>query len=101
MVLSPDKRVRESVALFFATYNRLGSASAVVKKFNKEGIKFPKRMFFGPKKGEVVFGKLTDTRAYQILRNPRYTGALPFASLIVQKVSIGIPALLIFAACTL
>lgn len=75
VVLSADKRVRESVALFFATYLRIGSASAVVKKFNKEGIKFPKRIFFGPKNGEVVFGNLTDTRAYQILRNPRYAGA--------------------------
>ena len=78
VVLSPDKRVRESVALFFATYCRLGSASAVVKKFNQEVIKFPKRIFCGPKKGEVVFGKLTDTRAYQILRNPRYTGAFAY-----------------------
>ena len=78
VVLSADKRVRESVALFFATYLRIGSASAVVKKFNKESIKFPKRIFFGPKKGEVVFGRLTDTRAYQILRNPRYAGAFAY-----------------------
>ncbi len=75
VVLSPDKRVRESVELFFKTYRRLGSGSAVVQKFNKESIKFPKRMFSGPRKGEIVFGDLTGTRAYQVLRNPRYAGA--------------------------
>ena len=88
VVLSPDKRVRESVMLFFATYRRVGSASTTVKKFNIEGIKFPKRMFSGPRKGEVVFGKLTETLAYQVLRNPRYAGA--FAYGLRQQIHLGL-----------
>jgi DNA invertase Pin-like site-specific DNA recombinase len=78
VVLSPDKRVRETVELFFKTYRRLGSGTAVAQKFNKEGIKFPKRMFSGPRKKEIVFGKLTAKRAYQVLRNPRYAGAYAY-----------------------
>jgi DNA invertase Pin-like site-specific DNA recombinase len=38
VVRDPDQRVRASVALFFATFHRLGSASAVVKHFRDHAL---------------------------------------------------------------
>ncbi|TVQ81361.1 MAG: recombinase family protein [Flavobacteriales bacterium] len=78
IVLDPNKRVRESIELFFKTFRRVGTAHSTVKTFNQEGWMFPKRIYSGPQKGEVVFGKLTHSRAFQILRNPRYSGAYAY-----------------------
>jgi DNA invertase Pin-like site-specific DNA recombinase len=76
--LDPNKRVRESIDLFFKTFRRVGTAHSAVKVFNQEGWTFPKRIYSGPEKGEIVFGKLTHSRAFQILRNPRYSGAYAY-----------------------
>jgi DNA invertase Pin-like site-specific DNA recombinase len=76
--LDPDKGVRETIALFFATYRRCGSALGIVKHFRKEGLRFPRRLRKGPRKGELVWGELEHTRALQLLHNPRYAGAFFF-----------------------
>ncbi len=75
IVLDPDQRVQASVQLFFDTFQRLGGAGATVREFHAKALTFPRRIFSGPHKGEVMFGKLTLSRAAQILRNPRYSGA--------------------------
>jgi DNA invertase Pin-like site-specific DNA recombinase len=76
--LDPDKGVRETIALFFATYRRCGSALGVVKHFRKEGLLFPRRLRKGSRKGELVWGELEHSRALQLLHNPRYAGAFFF-----------------------
>lgn len=73
--LDPDKQVQESVRLLFKTFRRVGTAHAALKEFTKQGLTFPKRMYDGPHKGEVIFSKLTYSRIFQVLKNPRYTGA--------------------------
>ena len=78
VVLDPDQRVQDTLRLFFSTYKRLSSMAATVREFNKKGILFPSRLFFGPRKGEVVFKKLTLVRAAQVLHNPRYAGAFAY-----------------------
>ena len=78
IVLDPNKRVKESIDLFFKTFRRAGTAHSTVKIFNQEGWTFPKRIYSGPEKGEVVFGELTHSRAFQILRNPRYAGTYAY-----------------------
>jgi len=75
IVVDPDQRVQASVHLFFDTFQRLGSAGATVREFHRKALLFPRRLFSGPHKGEVMFGKLTLSRATQVLRNPRYSGA--------------------------
>jgi DNA invertase Pin-like site-specific DNA recombinase len=72
IVFDPNKRVQESIRLFFKTFRRLGTAHATVREFHNQNWKFPKKIFCGPAKGDVVFGPLTDSRAFQILKNPRY-----------------------------
>jgi DNA invertase Pin-like site-specific DNA recombinase len=74
--LDPDEQVRKTLALFFQTYRRMGSALATLKYFRKENILFPRRRFgTGFKRGELLWGELIFSRVLQILHNPRYAGA--------------------------
>jgi DNA invertase Pin-like site-specific DNA recombinase len=73
--LEPNQQVRQSIDLLFSTFNRVGSAMGVVRYFNKNGLKFPRKMQSGPQKGEIVWDALSYTRARQVLKNPRYAGA--------------------------
>jgi DNA invertase Pin-like site-specific DNA recombinase len=78
VVRDPDERVRGAVALFFETFRRLGSATAVVKYFRDQGLAFPLRLRRGARKGEVVFHPLHHSRALSILQSPRYAGAFAY-----------------------
>lgn len=75
VVFDPDKEVRESVEHFFRAFRRLGAACAVVREFYQRRLRFPMRMHYGPRKGEVVWRDLTESRAIEVTRNPRYAGA--------------------------
>ncbi len=75
VTLDPDRQVQQALRLFFATYERTGSASATVKHFREQGLLFPRRLRRGHRKGELVWGPLVESRALQILHNPRYAGA--------------------------
>ena len=90
IVKDPDKRVQSAIQLFFETYHRLGTAGGVVTEFGRQGLSFPKKMFYGPKKGETIFSQLTPSRAMQILRNPRYAGAYAYG--LRQQIPRGLDA---------
>jgi DNA invertase Pin-like site-specific DNA recombinase len=72
VVLDPDVRVRETIAHFFETFRRVGSACQTVKAFRKEGLLFPSRLRI---RGATVFRTLTSSTAMRTLNNPRYAGA--------------------------
>jgi DNA invertase Pin-like site-specific DNA recombinase len=76
--LDPDARVQESIRQLFRTFRRTGSATATVKAFREQGLAFPRRVFHGPHKGEVLWGELEHARVLQILHHPRYAGAFCF-----------------------
>src|SRR5437867_11312936 len=78
VVRDPDQRVRASVELFFDTFHRVGSASAVVKHFRTHALRFPLRLRTGSRQGELVFQPLVHSRAISILHNPRYAGAFAY-----------------------
>lgn len=73
--LDPDREVRDSLRVFFETFQRTGSATATVKAFREQGLMFPHRIRGGPNKGEVVWKPLLHSRALWLLHNPRYAGA--------------------------
>jgi len=75
IVLDPDKQIQESIRHLFTTFRRVGSAFRTVRAFKQEGLKFPTRMYQGPRKGDVIWSDLKLGRVSDILRNPRYTGA--------------------------
>jgi DNA invertase Pin-like site-specific DNA recombinase len=72
-VMDPDEEVRAAVADVFAALAATGSAYGVAGAFAKR--KFPKRAYGGPWAGELRWGRLTYSRAHDILTNPAYAGA--------------------------
>jgi len=72
VVLDPDAQVRETIAYFFETFLRVGSACQTVKVFRKEGVCFPSRFRMSER---IVFRPLTAWTAMRVLTNPRYAGA--------------------------
>ncbi len=76
VVVDPDAQVRETIAHFFETFARVGSAHQTVKAFHDEGLRFPSRLR-APASG-VAFHPLTASAAMRTLRNPRYAGAYAY-----------------------
>ena len=72
VALDPDSQVRETIAYFFETFSRVGSASQTVKVFRKEGLCFPSRI---RNRAPTIFQPLTISTAIRTLHNPRYAGA--------------------------
>ena len=68
--------MRETIAHFFDTFVRVGSAHQTVKAFRDEGLRFPSRLR-APAAG-VVFRPLTASAAMRTLCNPRYAGAYAY-----------------------
>ncbi len=75
VVLDPDAGVRQAIKHLFDTFERTGSASAVVKAFAAEGLTFPARHLGGPHGGELYFKALRHDHVLFVLHNPRYAGA--------------------------
>ena len=75
VVLDPDAQIRETIAYFFETFSRVGSASQTVKVFRTEGLDFPSRLRVGE---TAVFRPLTASTAMRTLNNPRYAGAYAY-----------------------
>jgi DNA invertase Pin-like site-specific DNA recombinase len=76
VVLDPDAQVRETIAHFFETFARVGSAHQTVKAYRAEGLRFPSRLR-SPGAG-VIFRPLTASTAMRTLSNPRYAGAYAY-----------------------
>ena len=82
VVLDPDTQIRETIAHFFETFDRIGSASQVVKVFRKEGILCPSRIHVSD---TVVFRPLTTWTAIRMLNNPRYAGAYVYGRRLYRR----------------
>ena len=76
VILDPDQQVQQSLRIFFATFERVGSAWSTVQTFRREGWKFPKRGQAGS--GDVAWQELTHAATLDTLHNPRYAGAFCF-----------------------
>ena len=76
VILDPDQQVQQALRLFFATFDRTGTAWATVQTFRREGWKFPTRGRGGS--GDVGWRELTHGLALKTLHNPRYAGAFCF-----------------------
>jgi DNA invertase Pin-like site-specific DNA recombinase len=74
IALDPDAQVRGAVALLFRTFRELGSANAVVRHFQREGVLYPKRAHGGALGGELSWGPLDLQRVLDAVKNPAYAG---------------------------
>ncbi len=75
-VIDPDEEVQTAVSDVFGAFERTGSAYGVVGQFKDR--RFPKRAWGGAWAGELRWGRLTYTRACDVLTNPCYAGAYVF-----------------------
>ena len=76
--LDPDRQVQQTLRYFFGAFQRKGTVCATVRALREENVSFPRRLRAGPRKGELIWGGLTEGRALGLLRNPRYAGAFAF-----------------------
>ena len=72
VVLDPDAQIRATIAYFFETFSRVGSACQTIRVFQKEGLRFPSRI---RNQKTTIFQPLTVSTAIRTLNNPRYAGA--------------------------
>lgn len=75
VVLDPDVQIRETIAYFFETFSRVGSACQTVKTFRNNGLLFPSRI---RNSATTIFQPLTASTAIRTLNNPRYAGAYAY-----------------------
>jgi len=78
VVLNPDGAVRQALEHLFRTFDRTGSARAVVQTFASERLLFPARIRSGPRKDELAWSPLAHWRVLRALHNPRYAGAFAY-----------------------
>ncbi|MGF6960644.1 recombinase family protein [Paraburkholderia youngii] len=86
VVLDPDSQVRETIAYFFETFSRVGSACQTVKVFKNEGLLFPSRT---RNEKFVIFQHLTASAALRMLNNPRYAGAYAYGRRQYRRIADG------------
>ena len=87
VILDPDAQVRETIAYFFETFVRVGSAHQTVKAFRDEGLRFPSRLR-APTAG-VIFHPLTASAAMRTLHNPRYAGTYAYGQRVYRRTADG------------
>jgi len=85
VTFDPDKQIQDSIRLFFETFQRIGAASATVKYFHRQNLKFPRKLDKGTNKDGVIWAELVHSRALQMLHNPRYAGAFFFGRIRSRK----------------
>jgi DNA invertase Pin-like site-specific DNA recombinase len=78
VILDPDRQAQDAVRLLFQTFLRTGVARQVVRYFREEKLLFPRRMHYGPHKGEIIWRELLLKQTVSVLHNPRYAGAYAF-----------------------
>jgi DNA invertase Pin-like site-specific DNA recombinase len=78
VALDPDAQVRETIAHFFDTFSRVGSAHRTVRRFREAGIRFPSRVHTRGVGAQVVYRPLTLSAANRVLHNPRYAGTYAY-----------------------
>jgi DNA invertase Pin-like site-specific DNA recombinase len=78
VVLDPDTLIQECVRLALSTFEREGSAHAVLKYFRSKNLFWPCRPPMGPRQHEVYWRPIRRFHVIAMLKNPRYAGTYFF-----------------------
>ena len=89
VMLDPDTGVQHAINHLFQTFERTGSARAVVHAFKADGLLFPIRVRTGERKGELAWMPLRHWRVLRTLHNPRYAGAFVYGRKRTRKTTEG------------
>lgn len=71
---APNLEVQSRLSLIFETFLQLRSASKVLRAFNEQGLKLPRR----DRLGDVVWRKPSVSAILSILKHPAYAGAFTY-----------------------
>lgn len=74
LVLDPDEQIQHALRLLFEVFDHSSSAMAVVKHFLTNSLQFPKRIWYGARKGQVDWVPLKYARVIWVLHHPAYAG---------------------------
>ena len=74
VIFHPDTEVQARIRLVFEKFKTLGTAKAVVRYLQQEGLPLPSRPLRGPAPHEVIWGRARSSAVLAILKNPAYTG---------------------------
>src|SRR5262249_7302372 len=74
VVKHPDREVQSRLALVFATFLRVRSITQVVRWFNDQHLRLPRRDYFG----DIHWRTPTIATIAAILKNPAYAGAFVY-----------------------
>lgn len=78
LILDTNKKVQDTIRLFFSTFEKLGTVHQVVKYFNRNDIKIPKYKHGPGENREIIWVKLTLCRALDMLHNPTFAGTFAY-----------------------
>ncbi len=74
--LEPEENVQRAVSLVFERFRIDGTAYGVARYFTRHGLQLPVR---SPAQRELRWGPTRHTLIHNMLHNPIYAGAYPFA----------------------
>jgi Recombinase/Recombinase zinc beta ribbon domain len=75
VLLHPDAEIQARLRLVFQKFDDLGSAHAVMRYLQRQGLPLPTRPLRGPAPHDVVWQPASTSRVLDILQNPAYAGA--------------------------
>ena len=75
VLLHPDAEIQARLRLVLQKFDALGSAHAVMRYLQRQGLPLPTRPLAGPAPHEVVWHPASTSRVLAILHNPAYAGA--------------------------
>jgi DNA invertase Pin-like site-specific DNA recombinase len=78
VALDPDRQVQSALKMVFDTFRQTSSASATVRRFQREELPFPRRKRGTSDSGDIKWSPLETHQVLHILHNPRYAGAFVF-----------------------
>ena len=76
--LDPDQEVQGAVRTVFDQFERLGTATAVLRFFHDHGLRLPRRLYGGPNHGALAWAKPSYQAIHLVLSNPVYAGAYAY-----------------------
>jgi DNA invertase Pin-like site-specific DNA recombinase len=73
--LDPDQEVQGAIRTIFAQFERLGTATAVLRFFNEHGLRVPRRRWHAQSGAQIVWLRPSYQAIHTVLSNPTYAGA--------------------------
>ncbi len=84
VILNPDAEIQARLRLVFAKFDALGSARAVARYLQRQGLRVPTRPLRGPAPHEIVWQPASAERVLAILHNPAYAGAYAYGQTMID-----------------